>query len=189
MILLGVDPSFTRAGVTIVNTDTMEIIHDKIEGRMSKNFDNNFKESLDRCKRLSNLLKGYKVDYALSEHPFPGGISSPGLFMLDGMLMYTLYLMQTANLYIVHPSYLKHLHGKNYEKSDSIKLAKELKVIYLKHGYSFNKNKITHDESESFLFVTRLMVLLNINPSLVSEIVKLNKGFASKKEKPLFERR
>ena len=104
------------------------------------------------------------------------------------MFHYTLYLSKISKVYVSHPSHLKHLHGGKYHKSDSINLYKELKVIFMKHGYSFNKNRIVNDEAEAFIFLTRLFVSLNIDNKLINDIIKLNKRFIDKKEKILYER-
>ena len=177
MILMGLDPSYTRAGITILNTETKELNFYKLEGRMNKNYDNVWREALDRCKRLSELVVQYNVDIVFSESPFPNADSSPGLYLLDGMLHYTLYLSKVSKVYVVHPSYLKAIHQGKYFKSDSIELGKQLKTLYEKHGYICNKNRIVHDEYESFIFLTRLFVLLNIDSKLISDIIKLNKAF------------
>ena len=173
MVLFGLDPSYTRAGIAILDTETKEVTLTKLEGKMNKNYENNWKEALDRCKSLSNLVSTYSVEYAISEMPFPGAESSCGLYLLDGMLHYTLFLSKISKVYVVHPSYLKHIHQGKYYKSDSVNLFKELKVIFMKHGYSFNKNRIVNDEAEAFIFLVRLFVLLNIDNKLINDRVTL----------------
>lgn len=184
---MGMDLSFTRAGITIIDLEEKKVYNHAIKGNMGRSFNVVYKEGVSRCRTLNDIMKMYpKINTCISEAPFAGGITSCGLFLLDSLIFYTLQLSGVKTLYTSHPSHLKHIHGKAYEKSDSVKLANELRVILQKNGYTLNKNKITHDEAESTIYACRLLVLLNADSKLTSEIIKHNKRFADKKEELLY---
>ena len=90
---------------------------------------------------MLKALKDYDIDYVISEEPFIGREASEGLFLLDGIINYSLILKGVKEIYNTNPSYLKTLHGFQYSKSDSVNLAKELIEVYKLYGYSFNKKR------------------------------------------------
>lgn len=187
MKIIGIDPSFTRLGISILDTESKQVSINKFEGRMGKQFDISWTEAYDRVLQLNALLKVYNVNnaYILSECPFPGGSSSEGLYQLDSMLFLFLKLSKHS-LDIVHPGYLKHLHKGTYTKKDSVNLYKKLRLVFEKHGYKFNKNRVCHDEAESFIFLTRCFVKQEIDKPIIKDLLKVNSGFIDAKEKNLF---
>lgn len=189
MIYLATDISFTRMGITILDVESKNITLTCIKGNMGRDFPIVFRECFKRCKSLSNILKDIHIDKHISEEPFPGGISSPGLYALDSMIFYTVMMRGTKNIYTCHPSYLKHIHKGDYSKSDSIKVAKDLIVIYNDCGYNVDKISFNNDIAESLIYMTRLMIFTNVDATLSSKIVKYNDRFKDKKEKILYESR
>lgn len=189
MIYLSTDISFTSMGITVLDTDAKEIDLKCIKGRMGKNFQNVFREAFSRCRDFSKLLNNRKIDVYISEEPFVGGITSPGLFALDSMIFYTIILKGVKAIYTSHPSHLQHLHGKKYSKGDSVKMAKELIVVYNMCGYKINKTSLNNDMAESLIYMTRLVVQSNIDSYLTSNIIKYNSRFGDKKENLLYEMR
>lgn len=187
MKLIGIDPSFTRTGISILDTEAKVVNINNFKGKMGKHFDISWSQAYDRVLQLNALLKVNNVNNAfiLSECPFPGGSSSEGLYQLDSMLF--LYLkLANHTVDIVHPSYLKHLHQGAYEKKDSVNLYKNLRLVFEKHGYKFNKNRVCHDEAESFIFLTRCFIKQEIDKSLIKDLLKVNSKFIDIKEKNLF---
>ena len=92
----------------------------------------------------------------ISEVPPPRGQFAPGLYALDVLYISHLYsLKNVESIYRLYPNYLAHVHGKrNYAKSESVTLAKR----YYKIITGNECPKINHDEAESFIFLSRLLV-------------------------------
>lgn len=187
MKIIGIDPSFTRTGISILDTESKVININNFKGVMGKHFDISWNQAYDRVLQLNALLKVNNVSkaYVLSECPFPGGSSSEGLYQLDSMLFLFLKLSKYT-VDIVHPSYLKHIHHGTYMKKDSVNLYKKLRVVFEKHGYKFNKNRICHDEAESFIFLTRCFIKQEADKAVIKDILKVNSNFLDIKEKTLF---
>lgn len=185
MIILGLDNSFSSLGFTTINTDlkTVDII--RIEGRCGNTIQSIWQNCLIKSTELAKVLPNEPY-YAISEEPFPMRESSEKLYMLNGMIYYTLALKNAIEIWNVNPSYLNTLLTKSRTKSDSVNLAKELITVYKTYGYSFNKSKYNDDESESFLFATRLFIKKEVDENITSDILKIKDKFVLDKEKLLY---
>lgn len=186
MIILGVDASFTRLGYSVIDTERKIIFIDSLPGKRGSTFQSAFQNAIIKANELIKSLKDYDIDYVISEEPFIGREASEGLFLLDGIINYSLLLKGVKEIYNTHPSYLKTLHGAKYTKSDSVNLAKEIIEVYKQYGYSFNKVRYNDDESESFLFATRLYLKKNNDLKFYNGILQINKKFELEREKLLY---
>lgn len=188
MLLLGVDPSYTRLGYTIIDSDSKVIFIDNIPGKRGNSYQTVWQNAVRKAYSLINLLKDYNLDFAITEEPFIGRESSEGLFCLDSILNYSLMLKGIKEIYNTNPAYLRTLHGYTYSKSDSVELAKSLKAVYEKHGYSFNKTRYNDDESESFIFATRLFIRKRVDLTLLNDLIDVNPKLELEKEKLLYSK-
>ena len=186
MIIAGIDASFTRLGYTIIDVDNKLITIDNIPGKRGNNFQVVFQNAFKKSVELIRALKDYNIDYLIIEEPFIGREASEGLFLLDGILNYSLILKGVKEIYNTNPSYLKTLHGFKYTKSDSVELGKVLKRVYENHGYSFNKSKLNDDESESFIFATRLFIRKEVDVNLNKDLILAKPKLELEKEKLLY---
>ena len=182
MIIIGLDNSFSSLGFTKIDTELKIVDITRIEGKCGNTVQSIWQNSLIKVVELSKLLPNSPY-FAISEEPFPMGESSEKLFMLNGMVYYTLALKNASEIWNVHPSYLKTLHGA---KSDSVNLAKEIIEVYKQYGFTFNKVRYNDDESESFLFATRLYLKKNNDLKFYNDILQVNKKFELEREKLLY---
>lgn len=95
-------------------------------------------------------------------------------------------LKGVKEIYNTNPSYLKTLHGFKYSKSDSVNLAKELIEVYKLYGYSFNKKRYNDDESESFIFATRLFIRKHSDLKILNDFFNVKDKLSLEKEKLLY---
>ena len=188
MIIVGIDASYTRLGYTIINLTTKEIIINNLPGKRGNTFQNVFQNACKKSNELLRELKDYDIDYLIIEEPFIGREASEGLFLLDGIINYSLILRGVKEIYNTNPSYLKTLHGAKYSKSDSVNLAKQLIEVYKEHGYSFNKARYNDDESESFIFATRLLIRKRLDIKMLNPLIKVNEKLNLEKEKLLYSK-
>ena len=174
MILVGLDPSFSCAGVSVMDTEKKEIrISDSREtiGKR-KSFENVFKASLRTHQNIRDIfdMVDVKPDYLLSEKPYSGGQFSSGLHTLDGTLFLDLIYRYKSlqKVFLITSRFLSHVHSQNnvkdYSKSDSTKLAREgLLPIFEEYGYDIEygikvslKGGLNNNTAESFIFLSPL---------------------------------
>lgn len=155
-------------------------------GKRGNTFQTVFQNGTVKASELLKALKDYDIDYVISEEPFIGREASEGLFLLDGIINYSLILKGVKEIYNTNPSYLKTLHGFKYSKSDSVNLAKELIEVYKLYGYSFNKKRYNDDESESFIFATRLFIRKHSDLKMLNDFFNVKDKLSLEKEKLLY---
>ena len=186
MVLVGIDASYTRLGYTIIDTISKSIHIGNLPGKRGNTFQTVCQNAIRKSVELLNVLKDYDIDFLIIEEPFIGRESSEGLFLLDGILNYSIILKGVKEIYNTNPSYLKTLHGFKYTKADSVELGKVLKRVYESHGYSFNKSKLNDDESESFIFATRLFIRKEVDVDLNKDLILAKPKLELEKEKLLY---
>lgn len=193
--LVGIDPSFKRTGISILVDKDIYI------DRYGDSFDDKsvvsiFNESVLRVCNIIDIIKGHvKGDVkVISECPPPRGSYSPGLYGLD-FLLYDSLIPISKEVNVLYPNYLSHVHGtRRYKKSDSLNLSKSIIDVLKNNGYSLHINhRLSHDESEAFIFLFRLMCKEEVlDKYIVGELkTKVNNYavFNEEKEKLLFKDR
>ena len=164
-LYVGIDPSMKRSGISMYYKG--KVLIDCVANSLSKekSFENVY---LDVIKQANDMIKTIFtmrdtiagedkiVVKVISEVPPPRGQFAPGLYALDVLYISHLYsLKNVESIYRLYPNYLAHVHGKrNYAKSESVTLAKR----YYKIITGNECPKINHDEAESFIFLSRLLV-------------------------------
>lgn len=159
---IGLDPSFTRTGISIYNVDEKSLQVCRVENKdlpAKKSFDNMFHlVNLTIRNILSRLPSpdGNEL-IILSEVPPPSGQFSSGLYALDTALLREISLIYKSTIYIVPPTYIGSVHGtRKYNKSTSTILGNKLLSLF--SNVVMDKKNICHDESESLIFLIRLLV-------------------------------
>lgn len=177
MILMGIDPSFTRTGLSIYNTETKELFITKIVNELPKNksFQNLFNVASSISENILKIIEDYDVDFIISEVPPPQGSFSSGLFGLDMVILYSIRSL-VKEIYTVPPTYLAHIHGKRgYKKSDSSELGKRLIPLLTDKVHK----RYTHDEYESLIFLCRLVYIKGF---IQDELLSIKPNYKNSKE-------
>lgn len=155
--LIGLDCSFTRTGVTIIDLKKKEIFFETASCKIGeKQFENVFKAAKSIVNQLKEIISKYGDDYIMvMESPLPVSSMSPALYALDTLIYnaFEPHIKQTYN-----PRTLaSKIHGHKYSKTDSQNLANKYLNILAQKMYKIlsvmgTKRKITHDNAEAFLY-------------------------------------
>ena len=155
--LIGLDPSFSRTGICIINTIDKEIEFYSVSCKIGeKQFENVVHAAQSIISQLKEVLSKYGDDYDLvHEQPLPMSSMSSALYSLDTLIYHTFedHIRHTYN-----PATLRsRIHGHKYDKKDSQTLTDKYLNILAKSGYIIKsemgtKKKICHDCCEAFLY-------------------------------------
>lgn len=201
MIIGGIDPSFSCAGVAVMDTDKKQIrISDvrKVIGK--KNFQNVFWTSVEVFKGVSEILNSLgNISIFVSETPYSGGQFSSGLHTLAGtMFLDYIYKYDLEKIYLISSRFITHVHKsndiENPSKSDSTKLVRKgLLPIFEEYGYSFEygnkydeksefKGGLNNNSAEAFLLLCKLFINISesgeidVSEELLDEIYSVARG-------------
>lgn len=215
MILVGLDPSFTCSGVSVMDTDKKEIrISDVRTGKSRKSFEKIFWRGVKVHDGVGEIIKSVgEPDLLISEKPYAGGQFSEGLFLLDStMFLDFIYRYKSLQrVYLISARFLSHVHKENnikkYSKSDSTKLVREgLLPVFEEYGFDIEygnkfkekqdfKGGLNNNTAESFIFLSRLFISKNSeynfynDSGLIDDIYNVARGlFDGSSEEELFNR-
>ena len=159
-IIIGLDPSFTRTGICVINLSKKQIYFETASCKIGeKQFENVVHAAQSIIRQLQEIFIKYcpNDDYDLIfEAPLPQSSMSPALYSLGTMIYHTFesHVRQTYN-----PATLRsRIHGHKYDKKDSQELANKYlenlhKAMYIILSDMGTKKKIAHDCCEAFLYV------------------------------------
>lgn len=155
--LIALDCSFTRTGVCIIDLVEKKIyFHTASEKIGEKQFENVVHAGQSIVNQLKTIFNSYSDDYDLIiEAPLPMSSMSSALYSLD-TLIYNEFESHIKMSY--NPATLRsRIHGRKYDKNDSVNLASKYLKILEDNGYIINtvigtKRKLTHDNAEAFLY-------------------------------------
>lgn len=210
MVILSIDPSFKALSFSLYDSDTKKVYIDTVSYPLgtSIGFEKIFDAVHVQWFQLHNKIDDYiqknniSVDVVISEIPPPVGNFSAGLYALDYTILNNLFEKYTTikDLFILSPSFLTKVHGRRgYKKSESTALVKyfidevlsDSFDVYIPDSVSdkgrVSKGRLNNDKAESFIFLLRLMVRLNIN-GLASKIKSEVEGLSHEGEKLLRSR-
>lgn len=157
--LIGLDPSFTRTGICIINLVDREISFYTASCKIGeKQFENVVHAAKSVVTQIENIVlqicatDTYRV---VMESPLPMSSMSSALYSLDTLIYHTFedHIRHTYN-----PATLRsRIHGHKYDKKDSQTLTEKYLNILAKSGYIIKsemgtKKKICHDCGEAFLY-------------------------------------
>lgn len=156
--LVGLDPSFTRTGISIIDINNKHIYFTtascKIGEKQFENVVHSAKVITDQIRSVVNDI--CHDDYIMiMESPLPMSSMSSALYSLDTLIYHTFedHIRHTYN-----PATLRsRIHGHKYDKKDSQTLTDKYLNILAKSGYIIKsemgtKKKICHDCGEAFLY-------------------------------------
>ena len=210
MVILAIDPSFKALSFSLYDSDTKKVYIDTVSYPLgtSIGFEKIFDAVHVQWYQLHNKIDDYiqknniSIDVVISEIPPPVGNFSAGLYALDYTILNSLFEKYTTikDLFILSPSFLTKVHGRRgYKKSESTALVKyfidevlsDSFDVYIPDSVSakgrVSKGRLNNDKAESFIFLLRLIVRLNIN-GLASKIKSEVEGLSHDGEKLLRSR-
>lgn len=154
--LVGLDCSFSRTGISIINLNKKEIIFETASCKIGeKIFENVFHSAVSIVNQLKEILSKYNNYKIVMESPLPNSSMSAALYALDILIMNSFedHIIKTYN-----PATLRSkIHGHKYEKKESQELAlKYIKTLsenkYIIKSEMGTKRKLCHDCAEAFLY-------------------------------------
>ena len=207
MVILAIDPSFKALSFSLYNSDTKKVYIDTVSYPLgtSIGFEKIFDAVHVQWYQLHNKIDEYleennmSIDVVISEIPPPIGNFSAGLYALDYTILNNLFekYITIKDLFILSPSFLTKVHGRRgYKKSESTALVKyfidevlsDSFDVYIPDSVSakgrVSKGRLNNDKAESFIFLLRLIVRLNIN-GLANKIKSEVEGLSHEGEKLL----
>lgn len=210
MVILAIDPSFKALSFSLYDSDTKKVYIDTVSYPLgtSIGFEKIFDAVHVQWYQLHNKIDDYiqknniSIDVVISEIPPPVGNFSAGLYALDYTILNSLFEKYTTikDLFILSPSFLTKVHGRRgYKKSESTALVKyfidevlsDSFDVYIPDSVSakgrVSKGRLNNDKAESFIFLLRLIVRLNIN-GLANKIKSEVEGLSHEGEKLLRSR-
>lgn len=210
MVILAIDPSFKALSFSLYDSDTKKVYIDTVSYPLgtSIGFEKIFDAVHVQWYQLHNKIDDYiqknniSIDVVISEIPPPVGNFSAGLYALDYTILNSLFEKYTTikDLFILSPSFLTKVHGRRgYKKSESTALVRyfidevlsDSFDVYIPDSVSdkgrVSKGRLNNDKAESFIFLLRLMVRLNIN-GLANKIKSEVEGLSHEGEKLLRSR-
>ena len=210
MVILAIDPSFKALSFSLYDSDTKKVYIDTVSYPLGtsigfeKIFDAvhvqwyQFHSKIDDYLCRNNL----SIDVVISEIPPPVGNFSAGLYALDYTILNNLFdtYITIKDLFILSPSFLTKVHGRRgYKKSESTALVKYFIEDVLSDNFDVyipdsvsakgrvSKGRLNNDKAESFIFLLRLLVRLDVN-GLASKIRSEVEGLSHEGEKLLRSR-
>lgn len=154
--IVAIDPSYTRSGICIIKGKNI-YFHTASEKIGEKQFENVVKAAQSIVKQIKAIIAIYGDDFDLiHEQPLPNSSMSAALYCLDALLYneFESHIVKTYN-----PATLRsRIHGRKYNKTDSVNLATKYLKILEDRGYIINlmidrARKIPHDCCESLLYI------------------------------------
>lgn len=190
MIYVGIDPSLRRSAVSYYDSEKNRFVITSFPKTLEtkKGYEEVYSDANKISDEVSRYISGIgKGLCVISEIPPPQGQYSPGLYAYDSLLIHKLQEQGSVKeFYRVYPNYLGHVHKKRkYNKSESVILATSIIERIKKRGAKFynTSKRFNHDESESFIFLCRLLVLKGI----FVEDISVVEGLTHEKEKLMWE--
>lgn len=185
--IVGIDPSFTAAGVSIVDIDGLQISTTIIgvSAVGNKDFVNLALLANNHAHKIADYINNSTVTHNTCigmENALPWGYSSAELMALDTILYNHL---GPERVYAFNPTYLNFIMGK-HTKKDSINLAKGLLSIFNSFGFEhisqFSK-RLTDGEAESFIYAVRTFVRSFPDHIITKKILENFENFSENKER------
>ena len=210
MVILAIDPSFKALSFSLYDSDTKIVYIDTVSYPLgtSIGFEKIFDAVHVQWYQLHNKIDDYlcrnnlSIDVVISEIPPPVGNFSAGLYALDYTILNNLFdtYITIKDLFILSPSFLTKVHGRRgYKKSESTALVKYFIEDVLSDNFDVyipdsvsakgrvSKGRLNNDKAESFIFLLRLLVRLDVN-GLANKIRSEVEGLSHEGEKLLRSR-
>lgn len=158
--IISLDPSYTRTGICILDLLNKNIYFHTASCKIGeKQFENVVHAAQSIVKQLLSIINdicGEAYFSIIMESPLPASSMSPALYCLDS-LIYNEFESHITKTY--NPSTLRsRIHGRKYDKSDSVNLACKYLKILEDVGYTYyliadRARKVPHDCCEALLYL------------------------------------
>lgn len=188
-ILIGLDPEFTRSGVSIFYNGNIWVTDCRTESKTDKGYNQVLLDVRDQVNRICSVFSQAQkvcnttVFEVYSECAPPQGQFSSGLFALDVSLHLELMKRFECEIYTINPTYIGHLHGKRrYNKSEDVQLALNILGLMGIEPKILTGKKLNHDQADSLLFLFRGM---SRNGVLSKEVLAEFPKFSEEREKKI----
>lgn len=191
-IIIGIDPSYSACGLTIIDMYHKVIKTYVIETSLGKqDFYNICMKSKEQADKICDTICKYSDEKNIlesldtvvgMENALPYAFNSVALTALDVQLFHKLNEVRVA---LFNPTYLNYIMGK-HTKKDSINLAKGLISVFEKYGYKHARQEeknLTDGEAESLIYAVRMLCRTMPEDKVSKSILDLQPLFADKKEK------
>ncbi len=199
MKYMAIDPSFSRTGLCILDTDTKTIFLKPISPPGSnKTFNDTVNRGMYIAEQIIKEISHLHNITMLIEEPMISSIKASSLGVLSGILTTTLTQHPSIKtVYTVNPNTIRQLNSALSDKKGlskkqiSFLSAEVLFAIFEQEGYTISlwtntprKRKFCHDEAEAFMLCILLLLKDNVlSDSLVQNIYAAHKGYSVKKIK------
>lgn len=214
MIIVGIDPSFSCAGISVMDIESKRVRISDVRTKIGKKtYENIFWTSMKVEKGIRMIIDEVgDPTVIISEKPYHGGSFSSGMHTLDSIIFLNLMYKykNLSKVYLITPRFLSHVHGqnglKNYKKSDSTNLVRKGLIPVLRdygwdieYGSKFDEKKefkggLNNNTAESFIFLMRFFVKMSsldeitIESRLLDDIFGVARGLFTEKEEVLFNK-
>lgn len=190
MVIVGIDPSYSRAGVTVIDTESKRLYIHRFSSPIGakKGFAESVKASVHLFAQIRDYLlqNNLRPDVLGFETASPLGMVSSAMWVLDAIVCDRLTeFFSIQEVFAFHTSYLMFIHHKRYRKMDSIDLGKNILNQWVNMKYTLYTVVKTrcHDEYESIIFATRLYNRYHEN----SFFLEYNERIYQEKEVPVYK--
>jgi len=152
---IGIDPSFRRTGITIIDNAKVTICDVKMKLPEKKTFEAMYDCTMDIIQEVTAQTVSHTNSpetMIAIEIPPPLGQFASGLWMLDSLLIFALQHHGYPEIQTFPPNKIKSLHGsRKATKTDSVKLVEE--ILNLNQDFEvFIEGRLNHDQAESAMF-------------------------------------
>lgn len=202
MIYIGVDPSYTKTGVTFIDLENKNIYFNAISppGR-----NDTYSDALIRALHISEKIKTTPPQYMFKrktiviEEPLITSQMSSRLGILSGVVGSSLYMhcrLSVMDMYSLNPNAVSNTNRRlrDYTPKTKKRVSKETALKYLdvfvESGFTYTihneiinkdgtmkKRQLSQDEAESFIMVIILMRYLGVMPKAIDQqLIKINRG-------------
>lgn len=206
MIYVGIDPSYTKTGVSYVDLENREIYFNAIspEGT-NANYNAMVQRALHIVDTILNVPQKFKdrAKTIIIEEPLMASKTmSSSLGILSGVVGSKLFKNceeDNTRMFSLNPSTVSNTNRKlkgytsRTRKKVSRDIARKYRDVFVKHGFNYvihneNLNKdgtmkkrvLSHDEAESFIMLIILLRHLGKLPEGIEEdIIKVNRGLVT----------
>lgn len=150
--MVGIDPSFTRTGITVLTKDKKIYFHTLSQTIGKKDFVHTYNSAYILANQIRDYLEQFKQYRVVMEYAPPISSMSPALYCLDSLYHFVLhpYIVQ-----LYHPMVMATIIGKR-ERSKADSVLKGVSIIksLQKDGWEvMQKRKPCHDCLEALIYV------------------------------------
>ena len=184
MVLVGIDPEFTRAGISIYYNGVITIDECKTPSSKFKTFEQVYSDAEFQSNQIYSRVKDLVVSLegpiiVFMECPPPVGNYSPALYALDTLLIHRFWSI-SEDIFRIYPTYRNHLFGmRKAPKSLSVAFANEALESF---KTDLRTKRLSHDEADSIIFLMRGLASQGLAPE---SLTKKYPGLLECKEKSL----